>query len=384
MSLSNRESLGYIAEVTWGTNPGGTKQLINFTDNSIGQSNETTASNIIRSDTNRHGTIRTAISPGGSVGIELMYGGYDDFIQGALRNTWAAAVTITAATLSAASSDNSFNDSGNGFVSAGFVAGQWIKVSGFTGNTANNGYFRVTSVAAGKLVVTGGTLVDDSAGESVTIKGTLLKNGTTEKSFTFERSFADITQFDLVTGLRVTEMSLDFNLSSIATGSISFLGKQATASGSSGFSGSTAAATTDSMNTIDNIRGVYVDGVLVTTDLTQISLGISTNGEARRAIGSLPSVGVRTGSIAVTGTMTEYFEDTTLLAKARAYTDFSLAFIVADAAGNAYVFELPTVNINTGNPDNPGLDQDITIPYGLEATYNSTYGATIGVTRIPA
>jgi hypothetical protein len=82
-------------------------------------------------------------------------------------------VLITAATISAAAADNSYNDSGNGFVTAGFVTGDQVSVAGFTGSGANNIYSAtVTAVAAGKLTI-GGTdgnvIVDDAAGETVTI-----------------------------------------------------------------------------------------------------------------------------------------------------------------------------------------------------------------------
>ena len=85
----------------------------------------------------------------------------------------SASVTKTATTISADSADNSFNDSGNGFVTAGFTAGKSVKVSGFTGSAANNIVSGVvTPVAAGKII-SGGTdgdvIVTDAAGESVTI-----------------------------------------------------------------------------------------------------------------------------------------------------------------------------------------------------------------------
>lgn len=85
----------------------------------------------------------------------------------------SASVTITGTTISADSTDNSFNDSGSGFVTAGFTTGKSVKVSGFTGNVANNITSGVvTSVAAGKIII-GGTdgdvIVTDAAGESVTI-----------------------------------------------------------------------------------------------------------------------------------------------------------------------------------------------------------------------
>lgn len=82
-------------------------------------------------------------------------------------------VTITAATLSAAASDNSYNDSGSGFVAAGFAVGDTVVVSGFTGNAANNiNSGTITALTTAKMTI-GGTdgnvIVDDAAGESVTI-----------------------------------------------------------------------------------------------------------------------------------------------------------------------------------------------------------------------
>lgn len=85
----------------------------------------------------------------------------------------STAVTITATTISANAADNSFNDTGNGLVTAGFAVGDRVRVQGFTGNVANNLMAGViTALTAGKMTI-GGTdgdvIVDDAAGESVTI-----------------------------------------------------------------------------------------------------------------------------------------------------------------------------------------------------------------------
>lgn len=82
-------------------------------------------------------------------------------------------VTITAATISAQASDNSFNDSGSGFVAAGFAVDQRVRVQGFTGDVANNLFVgTITALTTSKMTI-GGTdgdaIVDDAAGESVTI-----------------------------------------------------------------------------------------------------------------------------------------------------------------------------------------------------------------------
>ncbi len=85
----------------------------------------------------------------------------------------SAAVTITASTLSASASDNSFNDSAAGFIAAGFAVGKAVKVSGFTGNAANNILSGViTALTAAKMTIGGSdgdVIVDDAAGEAVTI-----------------------------------------------------------------------------------------------------------------------------------------------------------------------------------------------------------------------
>jgi hypothetical protein len=85
----------------------------------------------------------------------------------------STSVDITATTISAQASDNSFNDSGAGFVAAGFAVGDSVNVQGFTGNVANNiATGRITALTTSKMTI-GGTdgdvIVDDAAGESVTI-----------------------------------------------------------------------------------------------------------------------------------------------------------------------------------------------------------------------
>lgn len=82
-------------------------------------------------------------------------------------------VTLTASTISALASDNSINDSAAGFVTAGFAMGDQVRIQGFTGNVVNNLFSaRITALTAGKMTF-GGTdgdvIVDDAAGESVTV-----------------------------------------------------------------------------------------------------------------------------------------------------------------------------------------------------------------------
>lgn len=93
-------------------------------------------------------------------------------------------VTISAATISAAAADNSFNDSGAGFVAAGFAVSDRVNVAGFTGDVANNLLVgTITALTAGKMTI-GGTdgdvIVDDAAGETVVISKWTSKRSTVQ------------------------------------------------------------------------------------------------------------------------------------------------------------------------------------------------------------
>lgn len=82
-------------------------------------------------------------------------------------------VTYTATTISALASDNSLNDSAAQFIVEGFAVDDTIVVAGFTGNVANNlGSGTIETLTAGKMIIAtpdGTLIVDDAAGESVTI-----------------------------------------------------------------------------------------------------------------------------------------------------------------------------------------------------------------------
>lgn len=82
-------------------------------------------------------------------------------------------ITMTAATISADSTTNSFHDSAGGFLTAGFAVGQSINSSGFTGSAANNKTARVITEVTAEDMVFGGTdgddIVTDAEGESVTL-----------------------------------------------------------------------------------------------------------------------------------------------------------------------------------------------------------------------
>lgn len=93
--------------------------------------------------------------------------------QGTAIINGGTGVQIQGTSISALSTDNSFNDSGGGFVAAGFQVGDEVKIEGFTGNTANNiEVATITALTTTKMTiggVDGDVIVTESAGDLVKI-----------------------------------------------------------------------------------------------------------------------------------------------------------------------------------------------------------------------
>lgn len=166
----------------------------------------------------------------------------------------STSVTITATTLSALASDNSYNDSGSGFLTAGFAVGDQINVVGFTGSTANNIYSaKITALTAGKMTI-GGTdgdaIVDDAAGESVTItKWTSGRASLTDIGATISGSFATETYVDNAVATAFTQ---DSAKPEVAYASTSALPANTYSNGASGV-GATLTGTANGPLTIDGV-----------------------------------------------------------------------------------------------------------------------------------
>jgi hypothetical protein len=163
---------------------------------------------------------------------EYSFDSYTDLIVAALESdadTWATAITKTAITLSASSLDNSFNDSANGLITAGFAVGDLVYGEGWT-NTANNGLFRITALTSGKMTVIGrAPLVTEAAGSSRTIRRPqFIKVGKTLRTFSYEERFANIANGACgkrTVGLAVDKWSVKIGTDGMVEGTFSLVGR---------------------------------------------------------------------------------------------------------------------------------------------------------------
>lgn len=384
MSDSSRAQLYYVEESTWGDTPASALTELRFTSESLGQTSSTTTSNEIRSDRQTTDMLRTTVEAAGDANIEISYGAYDDLIAGALMDDWTAAVAVSATDIAADDSGSQFTSTTTDFTTENIELGQWLKVGGFA-TAGNNGYFQVTSLSANAIGVTPAPGAAEAAGETVTMAGSRVTNGVTDKSFTLEKLFSDISEYVSFVGMRVGGMTLNIQPGQIMTGAFSFMGKSAAAAGSSVGTGTPNAAAANSvLNAIDNVDDVREAGDSSSLDFTEISIQIENNLRSQQAIGTLGAIGIGLGRVSVSGTVQAYFTSRTLYEKFLNDTESSLSFRLVDGDGNAYVIDMPRLKYSEGNPVAGGNDQDVMVPLAYTAFRDPEFGYTIAINRFPS
>jgi len=209
----------------------------------------------------------------------------------------------------------------------------------------------------------------------------VLKAGTTRRSYTVERHHQDIGKYLRSTGCQFNTMSLSIAPNSMVTGSFGIIGSGFTTSGSALGSSSYSAESTTAP--FDSFSGSIKEGGSAIAIITALELNIDNGMEALYVVGSADTLLPSIGKSSVTGSVTAYFENTTLLDKFVAETTSSIEFTLTDAAGNDYIVLLPKVKYNSGNPEVSGPGA-ITVTLDFVALYNSSDASQIKITRVPA
>lgn len=381
---TSRSTLRYVEESTLGTTPASALIEVRQTGNSLARSQSYQTSQEIRSDRNIRDNILVDMEPSGSFNFELSADDHDAFLEGALQTDWSTPVAISATDLSAANSDNSYNSSSTDFVAAGVVAGMWLKIGGFT-DSANNGICKVTSVTTSKIVVSVLDLADEAAGDTVTMGGSYIRNGTTLKSYTLENEFADITQFISFTGMCVSSATLNFAVGEILNGTVNFIGMDSARGTSTVGTGSpTAASSNDVMNAVDDVSNIRENGTLLSTGGVYVlgaSVTVDNGLRGQKAISNLGNVGIGVGRCNVTGSLEIYFKNGNLYDKFINNTATSIDLRVTDGT-TTYVIDLPNIKFTGGDPTVSGIDADVVLPLDFQALYNSTIGATLQIAKL--
>lgn len=207
----------------------------------------------------------------------------------------------------------------------------------------------------------------------------VLKAGTTYKSFTMERRFTDISQYQVFTGVMIDSMSLNITPNGMITGSFGLVGMGTSISGTS--LGSPAAAAANSP--FDGFGGSLEEGGVSIAAISAITLELQNSLDPFFALGSDSAVGINAGRCQVSGTVSAAFQNTTLLNKFIAETESSLSIGLSDPLGNDLTILLPRIKYSGG--DIPAQNEGrIVMNMPFTALLDSVTGTNIQITRTPA
>lgn len=210
------------------------------------------------------------------------------------------------------------------------------------------------------------------------------KAGVTRSSFTFVRQFTDLGTKGFYTyrGCEINQVQFTIAANSIITGSFSVVGQSQEITDDLTGMGTPTFNPATTTKVLDSFTGTINEGGASIAVVTEITLNLQNGIEPRFVVGSKDSL---QGSIArsnLTGQVTAYFENSTLVEKFINETESSIDFEMTDADGNALKIIIPRVVYTGGQPDvtdeGPVL---LTLPF--QALLDDTEQTNILIERNP-
>jgi len=358
--------MSYGPESQWGVLPSLAFQEIRLDSEGFSSSKSRTRPNEISPDGQASAAITTKEESTGSLNFSVSAETHKELFAASIGGVFTTPITFAAQTGVAATASG-FTDSGNGFTAGNnFNVGQMIKVTGFADADINTIY-RIDSLADGVIATTPVPAATELAGASVTIKGSMCRNGLLFQSFYFQKYLA-AAMYLCYPGAWPNGGSLDVGVGDYLKGTLSFLNKDEVKQTSDQSTG--AATVAPGGNVIDSIGGigtVFRNGAAIGGVVQK--LGIKWNREGSRAqfgIGSVAALGIGKGKLMFDGSLSTYFSDFTLYDEFKAETAGPVWFSALDGDGKGYVLTLCSASIMNPKIVAGGSGQDIMADFELE------------------
>jgi hypothetical protein len=171
--------------------------------------------------------------------------------------------------------------------------------------------------------------------------------GSTRKSFTMEVGHTGVAQYISFTGCVVDKMQISFKPGEIVTGKFSIKAQDAARAGTTLFSATSAAATG---LPYDTFTGTITEGGSPIATVTALDFTLDNQLEEAKVIGSSSLYDLQPKRAKITGTLTAFFTDGSLLDKFLAETASSL--VVSAAAGTkSLTFDFSNIKYTGGKVD---------------------------------
>lgn len=380
MSDSNRTTIRYDpgtitpggidgGETVFGvTNASPTFQDIKHVSDSIKADTTIARSRQIVADRQIADIARTDLAVSGDIGIEMSALMWDEVLPAVLQGINFPAETTLNLTDITVSAGNTITTAAGDFSAVLAPAlGDWLYID----SPLNKRFVKVLALPSALIITT--TQTDLAAEGTVTMdfdKGGHSTNGVAKRTFTIEKEFAEISEFEVNNGMAFDQFTLNTNVRNIVEGSFTFQGTtQKSAQTTESTGGAPLPAPDNSVfNAVDDVQHLLeADGTVLTTRATQFSFTINNNHRPLPVIGTLGATDVGVGSFNCTGRFQAYFATAALMDKYLAFTSTSFAIAFNDGAGNGYVFDFPAIKFTSGQRVIPGQDDDVLADMEWEA-----------------
>jgi len=379
-----------IEETVYGVTPGaGDFTEVRMTSEDLSGTPQVVESAEIRSDRQTSGQTKTGLELSGGYNFELT----DDpslalGIKLTMQSDQVAQLNITGQDLTIGAVTNgsaTLTRAAGSFLADGFVNGDVVVLGGYAA-AENNVPVLLSNVAGLTCTITGKGIVAEAGGgdESIT-RPPYHEIGTSAKSASISKEFLDLGSRNVAyTGMRASEMALNFAFGSIVTGRFSFAGNGYDTPALPITNGRTINAATSSpaLDASNGFGWLLVDGADIGVCIEAIDLTLNNNLIAQNCIGELAPKDQVLGSAAVAFNGTFHLGansfDTFMAAKV-AQTPLSIAFHTVDENGQGYAITLERVQVNFPDPGSGGRDQTVTFAASGVASLDAVVGRTMRI-----
>lgn len=200
----------------------------------------------------------------------------------------------------------------------------------------------------------------------------VLTIGTTEKSFTFVKGYADVNTWHTFTGVHISTWSLDIPEEGKVTMTFGTMGMGYADATTDPTSGDTinAPTTTVAVGSGNGIGTVLVDGQSLAgvACISAMTLELDNTMQTQRCLGQVGPGALRATTAAVTGTLTMAWSQAAFDEWGKQFTReaIEIQMPIADAAGNEYLLVLPEVEIDGDLPEG-GLEDILQVELNYTA-----------------
>ncbi|MGC0154848.1 phage tail tube protein [Chromobacterium vaccinii] len=296
----------------------------------------------------------------------LLLGGWDDELACAMNNSWTAGPAFSGSA-SVAGAAGTITRSAGSWITDGFMAGEWVKLAGFTA-VANNAAIAQINVVTTKVLTlsivspTGSTLVDEeaAAGRSVTVIGKFLTVGQASAlpgSLSIEHYIPGNGVYELYSGMCVDKMTISAKPNEMVKISFDFVGLNSVQGTVANGTSYPAAPTNAPMDAFS--APLYIGGQPV-GNITSMMLNLQNGRKAADGVlGSKVAPAIIEGTNEVTIDFTAYFSDQALVQAFRNETNVAIDLPFFDVNGVDFI------KLRMGNVKILSADEDIKLNAGV-------------------